>query len=158
MTPMPGQLQIAFVGGHDGPWRIDGITAWRGEPLPPAAHLAVVDAPADDAGAGATWALRGTVVGPAVEGSPEDTGTRFAALLALRTDSAADGLADALAQLPSTVGRIVDADGGGEPFDLLGWYELTADELDGFSRHLVALRQSERWTAVEREVEVRAVR
>lgn len=154
---MPGPRHLAFVGGHDGPWRIDGITAWRGDPLPPAAHLAVVDAPAGDAGAGATWALRGTVVAPAGEGSPEGTGTRFAALIALRTGGD-DRVADALAGLPATVGHVVDADGDDEPFDLLGWYELTAAGLDGFSRGLVELRQSDRWVAVEREVEVRAVR
>src|SRR5918997_233145 len=51
---------VAFVGGTDGLWRIDGILAHRGESLAPAAHLAVIEGDEAEKAAG-RWVLRGAV-------------------------------------------------------------------------------------------------
>jgi hypothetical protein len=40
---MPLPLQVAFVGGSSGIWRIERITAVAGESLPSAERLAVIE-------------------------------------------------------------------------------------------------------------------
>jgi hypothetical protein len=40
---MPLPLQVAFVAGSSGIWRIERITAVAGESLPPAERLAVIE-------------------------------------------------------------------------------------------------------------------
>jgi hypothetical protein len=42
---MPLPLQVAFVAGSSGIWRIERITAVAGESLPPAERLAVIEGP-----------------------------------------------------------------------------------------------------------------
>ena len=42
---MPLPLQVAFVAGSSGIWRIERITAVAGESLPPAEPLAVIEGP-----------------------------------------------------------------------------------------------------------------
>ena len=42
---MPLPLQVAFVAGSSGIWRIERITAVAGESLPPAERLAVIERP-----------------------------------------------------------------------------------------------------------------
>ena len=42
---MPLPLQVAFVAGSAGVWRIERITAVAGESLPPAERFAVIEGP-----------------------------------------------------------------------------------------------------------------
>ena len=42
---MPPPLQVAFVAGSSGIWRIERITAVAGESLPSAERLAVIEGP-----------------------------------------------------------------------------------------------------------------
>src|SRR6516162_7166893 len=42
---MPLPLQVAFVAGSSGMWRIERITAVAGESLPPAERLVVIEGP-----------------------------------------------------------------------------------------------------------------
>src|SRR5215469_7171091 len=42
---MPLPLQVAFVAGSSGIWRIERITAVAGESIPPAERLAVIEGP-----------------------------------------------------------------------------------------------------------------
>ena len=57
---------VAFVGGTDGLWRIDGILAHRGESLAPAARLAVVEGDQAESATG-RWVLKGAA-------APDDEG------------------------------------------------------------------------------------
>jgi len=45
-----------------------------------------------------------------------------------------------------------------EPFDFLTWFEYEPAQEDAFNKLLAALRASEEWTFVEREVDIRFVR
>jgi chlorite dismutase len=59
---MTDPLVVTFAGGSSGPWRIDRLDMVRGETLPPADSLRVIEAssPAGVASSdGATWTLRG---------------------------------------------------------------------------------------------------
>ena len=47
-----------FSGGAAGAWRVTGMRAWRGEPLPPASHIDIGTGMAPPA---ALWSLRGVV-------------------------------------------------------------------------------------------------
>ena len=60
MTVVPARL-FDFIGGAEGPWRIDRIGAVTGDSLPVAGRLRVAEAAAgiDVVGAGTAWQLRG---------------------------------------------------------------------------------------------------
>ena len=55
---MAAPLLVTFAGGSGGEWRVESIAAVRGEGLPDAPHLAVIEGPADTP-ATAAWVLRG---------------------------------------------------------------------------------------------------
>lgn len=46
----------------------------------------------------------------------------------------------------------------GEPFDILTWFEYAPTDADAFEELLVALRKTEEWTYVEREIDIRLVK
>jgi hypothetical protein len=48
--------------------------------------------------------------------------------------------------------------GGFEPFDFLTWFDFSPEDEPRFDELLAALRQSEEWRYVEREVEIRVSR
>ena len=48
--------------------------------------------------------------------------------------------------------------GGAEPFDFLTWFDFSADDAGRFDELLAALRNTEEWRYVEREVEIRVSR
>jgi chlorite dismutase len=48
--------------------------------------------------------------------------------------------------------------GSAEPFDFLTWFDFSADDEPRFDELLVALRETEEWRYVEREVELRVRR
>jgi len=48
--------------------------------------------------------------------------------------------------------------GGAEPFDFLTWFDFSADDEGRFDELLAALRNTEEWRYVEREVEIRVSR
>ena len=57
---MPLPLQVAFVAGSSGIWRIERITAVAGESPPPAERLAVIEGPEAQRPLEGSWILRGT--------------------------------------------------------------------------------------------------
>src|SRR5262249_45821559 len=57
---MPLPLQVAFVAGSSGIWRIERITAVAGESLPPAERLAVIEGPDAQRPLEGSWIFRGT--------------------------------------------------------------------------------------------------
>src|SRR6516162_909381 len=57
---MPLPLQVAFVAGSSGIWRIERITAVTGESLPPAERLAMIEGAEAQRPLEGSWILRGT--------------------------------------------------------------------------------------------------
>jgi len=176
---------VSFVAGPEGPWRIDGILAPKGETLPPASRLAMVEGDGTE-GAGSRWALRG-MVGPAIYANQAETDAlaakqeplgrpdaRCATLIAVRKSPAwwamshderrgvieerSHHMAVGLESLPAIARRLHHAHELSEPFDFLSWFEYAPDDQAAFEELVNRMRQTEEWSFVEREVDVRVTR
>ncbi|MGI9033084.1 MAG: chlorite dismutase [Acidimicrobiales bacterium] len=166
---MTASQSVAFVSGFEGPWRIDGIAAPRGESLAPAARLAQLEG-ADAEGADGRWVLRGlagaAAAGSAPLGRPE---ARVAALVAVRKSQAwrdmtaaerGSVLGEGSHELamggahPTIARRLYRSHDPGEPFDLLGWFEHAPDDEGAFNELLAGLTASDEWAYVERQVTI----
>ena len=182
---MPPPLPVAFAGGIDGEWRVDAIVPVAGPPLPRVERVAVVEGdrapPAD-----AAWVLRGVTsnaryttraeqaalaaVQPPL-GRPEAT---RAALIPVRKSEAWWALAQderraileershhialGLEHLPAVARRLHHGRDLDEPFDFLTWFEYPPAHSAAFEELVAALRATEEWRYVEREVDVRLER
>ena len=179
---MPAPVRVTFSAGATGPYRIDSMQAVVGEPLAQASHLSVHEglwhAPDD-----AAWSLRGVsghvryveqpekqrlaAVTPAL-GRPE---AKLAALIPIRKSEAwwslaqderrailetrSQHIAIGMRYLPAIARRLSHSRELGEPFDFLTWFEYAPEHAAAFEELLQALRASEEWSYIEREVDVR---
>jgi len=176
---------VSFVAGSAGMWRIDGILAPKGETLPPAARLAVVEGDGTE-GADGRWVLHG-MVGPEVYVDPAEHDAlvakqaplgrpeaRCAALIAVRKspswwamshderraviEEQSHHIATGLEYLPAVARRLHHAHELSEPFDFLTWFEYLPSDQEAFDELVGRLRATEEWSFVEREVDVRVTR
>jgi hypothetical protein len=177
-----------FFGGEVGPWVVEGLDAIIGEPLPVAPRLAIVEpaAGAVATSIGARWCLRGvtsnlryTTSGErsklAAEqpelGRPEAT---CAALIPIKKSAAWWDLAQderreileersrhisiGLGYLPAIARRLYHCRDLTEPFDFVTWFEFAPEHTGAFDELLGALRASQEWHYVDREVDIRLSR
>ena len=182
---MSTPLQVSFVGGEHGEWRVRAITAVAGAGLTDAPRVRVVEGPWPF-GLGGTWLLRGVLshdrylqraerealaARQPPLGRPEATA---AALIALSKSEAWWGLAQderrailedrshhiatGMAYLPAIARRLHHGRERGEEFDFLTWFEFAPADEPAFDELLGRLRATEEWRFMEREVEVRLVR
>lgn len=181
---MPAPFVVHFDAGSSGDWRIERISAVAGPGLAPAPHLCVrTGAQAEQSGA---WRLRGVVsyaryataaelnaLGAVQAGLGRIEAT-CAALIPIRKSEAWWALAQderreifeeksrhtalAMRYLPAIARRLHHARDLGEPFDFLTWFEFAPEHARAFEDLVAALRASEEWRYVEREVDVRLVR
>ncbi len=182
---MPQPLLVTFAAGETGAWTIDRILPVIGETLPAAKRLAIVEG--RSAPDNPLWALRGvtsnmryTNAGEAAalratqEGLGRDHATR-AALIPIRKNESWWALAQderraimeersrhiaiGLKYLPAIARRLHHCrDLGNEPFDFLTWFEYAPADEAAFDDLVGALRATEEWQYVEREVDVRVLR
>ena len=161
---------MAFVAGFEGLWLIEGMTAPRGEPLPPAARLSVVEGAAAEIAEG-RWVLRGVVAGQGEDARADQlplgrAEARCAALLAVRMSPAwweraeedRRALSANIEHGPAISRRIHRARDRDEPFDVLTWFEYAPDLQSEANEVVARLRDSEEWSYVEREVDIRVIR
>jgi hypothetical protein len=178
-------MLVTFVGGDDGPWHIERNEPVRGEGLSSAHRLSVFEgiAPPDDSG---RWALRGatsheryvTAVEQAELGrrSPPlgRAGSTRAALIPIRKSDAwwrlpqdqrreifedrSHHIATGLRSLPAIARRLHHCRDLDEPFDFLTWFEFSPSDSQGFEQLVATLRDTQEWSYVEREVDLRLVR
>ena len=184
---MAAPMAAVFEGGDEGLWRIDSVRPVRGETLPSADRLAIhagtLIAPPDSA---PRWRLLGSTghtryvehhekralaaVTPALA-RPEAT---CAALIPIRKTEAWWDLAQderrtiletrshhialGLKYLPAIARRLYHARELFQPFDFLTWFEFAPQHADRFEQLVAALRESEEWQYVEREVDLRLSR
>ncbi len=176
MRPQP----LHFAAGTTGAWTVTAMTAVCGEPLPEAAAIAI--GTADPAGPPGPWVLRGTssnlrytsIAGAsqlrAVQSSLGRPQARCAALIPIRKRGEWWALAqderDAVFRQARHhdigvpyVGAIARAlyhsRDLGEPFDFLTWFEFAEEDTPAFDRLLGALRASEEWRYIDREIDIR---
>jgi chlorite dismutase len=175
------------VGGGTGRWDIERLETVAGSPLPPASRLEVVEGPdaalrAEDA----AWVLSGVTSNERYVTSGEQrdlaarqpplgrAGSTQAALIPVRKSEAWWGLAQderrrifedsshhiatGLEYLPAVARRLHHGRDLGEPFDFLTWFEFAPEHTGAFEELVRRLRETEEWTYVEREIDLRLTR
>lgn len=171
-----------FMAGDEGPFRITRIEPVVGESLPLATYLTVAEAPS----ASCRWLLQGTTghvryvereekrALAAVTPSLARAEATCAALIPIRKsaawwDLAQDERRAILAQssqhitlgmsyLPAIARRLYQSRELGQAFDFLTWFEYAPEHAGRFEELVQRLRDTEEWTYVEREVDVRLTR
>jgi chlorite dismutase len=182
---MPQPLLVTFSGGETGHWAIERILPVIGETLPAASRLAMFEGAAklDNP----AWALRGVTSNMRYTNADEVQALRAkqealarphatrAALIPIRKSEGWWALAQderraimeersrhiaiGLKYLPAIARRLHHCrDLGGEEFDFLTWFEYAPEHESAFDDLLGALRATEEWEYVEREVDVRVGR
>ena len=176
----------SFVAGATGTWKIQEIKTVIGAGLEMASHVEIHNADLTELPAGASWLLRGVtsnqryvtrpeqstlVASQASLGRPEATCaaliplTKTAAWWTLTQDerreifeARSSHIATGLRYLPAIARRLHHSRDLGEPFDFLTWFEYAPADSHAFEELVAALRATEEWNYVEREVDVRLVR
>ncbi|MGH9464971.1 MAG: chlorite dismutase family protein [Thermoanaerobaculia bacterium] len=183
---MPAPLLVTFVAGLAGDWRVDRIEAVRGTGLEGAARLAVVEGAGVGGPAGVRWTLRGvtshlryateTERRLLVARQPE-LGRLLAtqaALIPIRKreewwalaqderrailEERSQHISTGVKYLPAVARRLIHCRDLGEPFDFLTWFEYAPEDAGLFEELVGRLRETEEWSYVEREVDVRLTR
>jgi hypothetical protein len=177
-------LHVAFAGGASGPWRVLSIAPVTGPSLRTVQRLAVVE---DDGSPppGAAWVLRGATGNEryttrtehdalaAVSAPLGRDAATHAALIPIRKSAAwwalaqderraileerSAHIATGMRVLPAVARRLHHGRELGEPFDFLTWFEYAPGDAPAFEDLVAALRATEEWRYVEREVDVRLV-
>jgi chlorite dismutase len=175
--------QVAFAAGTTGEWKIDRVSAVRGQSLPPAERLSMTKSFDDGLPEVATWVLRGATSNERYVtraehealarlqqplGRPQAT---RAALIPVRKTEAWWDLAQderraifeersrhiriGIEYLPGVARRLHHSRDLGEQFDFLTWFEYSPDDSAAFEQLVERLRETEEWSYVEREVDIR---
>ncbi len=183
---MSTPLFARFAAGNSGPWAIERISPVRGESLPDAPRLAITDqravAPPEDA----AWVLSG-VAGhlryvnaaertalAAVQADLARPAASRAALIPIRKSAAWWDLAQderryifeersrhiriGSEYLPAVARRLYHCRDLDEAFDFLTWFEYAPEQAEAFEELVRRLRETEEWTYIEREVDIRLQR
>jgi len=179
---------FSFIGGDTGLWRVAEMEAIVGEPLPAASRLEIAFGSETPSDPHAAWVLReitsneryvvreekNQIVAKLLDlGRPEAT---CAALIPIRKNVAWWALTQderlsifkeqshhtkiGLQYFPELARRLHHCRdlSEHEPFDFLTWFEYTPADEAAFNQLLAALRATEEWKYVEREVDIRLVR
>jgi chlorite dismutase len=179
---------FSFIGGDSGLWRVTNSSAIAGEPLCAVARLDVVPGAETGSRAAGAWSLRGITSNERYVireeknqlvskqqglGRPEAT---CAALIPLRKNAEWWALTQderrkifeeqshhnqiGMRYLPAVARKLHHCRdlSENEPFDFLTWFEFAPAHEREFDQLLAALRASEEWQYVEREVDIRLVR
>ncbi len=183
---MPLPLQVAFVAGSSGIWRIERITAVTGASLPSAERLAVIEGSEAQQPPEGRWTLRGTTSNTRYTNREELEAlsikqemvlrpqATLAALIPIRKTAAWWDLAQderraifeeqsrhigiGMDYLPAVARRLHHSRELGEPFDFLTWFEYAPKHAAAFEEMVRRLRSTAEWRYVEREVDVRVSR
>ena len=179
-------LEVAFAGASSGAWRVERFETIAGEPLAATSHVNLYEGGAADRVGDAAWVLRGVtsnsryvtrtehdalVAREPPLGRPEATCaalipiTKVEAWWELAQDERrrifeerSRHVATGLAYLPAIARRLHHGRDLGEPFDFLTWFEFGPADAAAFDELVGRLRETEEWTYVEREVEIRVSR
>jgi hypothetical protein len=179
---------FSFVGGTAGGWAVVSARAVVGEPLPAVKRLAIVPGAVAATPAGAKWALRGVTSNDRyVTRAEKDAlvkkqaalgrrASTHAALIPIRKSAKWWALTQderravfeeksrhitvGLKYLPAVARRLHHCRdlGESEPFDFLTLFDYAKADAAAFDDLVAALRATEEWKFVEREVDIRLVR
>ena len=182
---MPAPILVNFRAGHVGAWRIERMETVVGDGLASAERLAIV-AGVHTAPASGSWSLRGFTSNERYVERPEraalttvqqplgrDTAT-CAALIPVRKseewweltqderravlEEQSHHIAIGLEYLPAVARRLHHSRDLSEPFDFLTWFEYAPADATAFEELVARLRETEEWSFVDREVDIRLAR
>ena len=184
MHPTPlNQRLFSFIGRSSGHWRVTRMDAIIGEGLPTARFLDVVADSTQPKGA--AWVLRGITSNERYVTRDEKSelvakqeglgrpAARCAALIPIQKSAAWWGLTQderrkifeeqsthikiGMGFLPAIARRLHHCRdlGSPEPFDFLTWFEYAPTDAGAFEELVAALRATEEWRYVDREVDIR---
>ena len=174
-----------FVGGTTGKWRVERASALTGPALTPVPRLAILDGSQSTTPQDSVWLLRGVTSyeryvhraeRSALVARQPDLGrpnaTR-AALIPIKKSVAwweltqderrmifeerSHHITIGLRYLPAIARRLYHCHDLGEPFDFLTWFEYAPADAEAFEELVGTLRETEEWTYVEREIDIRLV-
>ena len=179
-------LAVAFVGGTVGEWHVERLDRVSGASLPLVPRLAVTEGSTPPAPAESGWVLRGVTSNERyVERSEREAldarqprlgrpeATRAALIPITKTTSwwelpqderrkifedSSHHIAVGLEYLPAVARRLHHGRDLGEAFDFLTWFEYAPADGGRFEELVARLRETEEWTYVEREVDIRLAR
>jgi chlorite dismutase len=187
-VPTTHDRLYTFTGGGAGPWRIISCNPVKGDSLPPADFMSVVPGGLSSPLHGTSWMLRGVTSNEryvtrdeksqlaarqVAIGRPE---ARYAALIPIRKNAAwwamsqedrravfedrSRHIQTGLKYLPGVARRLHHCRdlATQEPFDFLTFFDYPEAEVTAFEDLVAALRATEEWKYVDREVDVRLVR
>jgi hypothetical protein len=163
---------FSFVGGNHGPWRVTSVRPWKGETLATPERLNVHPGNLTTLPEGADWLLRGVTSNQRYVNRDEQAslvavqqGLGRNAWWALTQEERREifeersaHIAIGLRYLPAIARRLHHSRDLGEPFDFLTWFEFAPQDEPAFDDLLAALRATEEWNYVEREVDIRLER
>src|SRR5215813_1487378 len=177
---------FSFVGGSAGRWQVTRMETVIGLPLEQAAYLDILEGNLNALPEGTAWVLRGVTsyeryvnrteqqsllaIQPPLD-RPQAT---WAALIPVKKSASwwqlpqderraifeahSHHIQTGLQYLPAVARRLHHGHDLGEPFDFLTWFEYAPEDAAAFEELVLRLRETEEWTYVEREIDLRLAR
>lgn len=177
---------LHYVGAASGPWRVTEMTTLSGAPLKPATHVQIAHGQVNPLRVRSSWVLKGVVRNTrffsreerlplnAHRFAPNPSETTCAALIPIRksaewwklddedrqqiVEARSRAITRGFGFIPAIARRLLYGRDLGEPFDLVTWFEYSPSDARIFDDLTCALRASEEWKFVEREIDIRLVR
>jgi chlorite dismutase len=174
-----------FVGSNEGDWKVTSMTTLKGEALPPITHLQKIASTLEQTSSG-IWSLKGVISNlrytekedkDKLVAIQEDLGrpqATLAAFIPIRKSEAWWNLAQderrkimenksqhthiGMKYLPAIARKVFHSRDIGQPFDFLTYFEYAPADADTFEEILFALRSTEEWTYIDREVDIRLIK
>jgi chlorite dismutase len=174
-----------FIGDHAGEWKVTSMIALKGESIEPVSHIKKISSSLVSSNKG-IWTLKGIVSNlrytekkdkDNLVAVQEDLGrseATLAAFIPIRKSEAWWNLAQderrkimenksqhtqiGMKYLPAIARKLFHSRDIGEPFDFLTWFEYAPADAAAFEELLEALRKTEEWSYVDREIDIRLVR
>jgi hypothetical protein len=178
--------RTAFVGGHNGSWRVLSVSAVQGPRLDLVSHLDVRTTDSVVPSGSDTWVLEGQASNlryatraelTALRSRQEGLGrpqARRAAMIPIKKSAAwwdlpqderraifeetSQHTAIGLKYLPEVARQLYHCRDLGQPFDFVTWFEYAAEHSEAFEHLVASLRDTPEWQYVEREVDIRLER
>jgi chlorite dismutase len=174
-----------FIGGNAGEWKILKMETVIGEPIEAALCLKITNSSLQKSAEG-LWTIKGLVSNVRYEEKEEKEkllaiqaglgrpAATCAALIPIRKNQVWWNLAQderrkifenkshhtktGLKYLPAIARKLYHCRDIGEPFDFLTWFEYAPEHRDAFEELVAALRNTEEWKYVDREIDIRLIR
>lgn len=174
-----------FIGGDTGIWKVISMVTICGQPLEKAPYIDILPNSLDTLNTG-VWTLTGFTSNvryaekaerEKLLASQSDLGRPLAtcaALIPIRKTETWWSMAQderrkifeakshhtetGLKYLPAIARRLYHCRDIGQPFDFLTWFEYAPEDSDNFEELVKALRETEEWKYVDREIDIRLVK